>query len=252
MTSASTNSSAGGVTDSAPTRADENALEANALGLPAIMILAIGGAAPLLGALGNIPLGYALGGTVGMPGTYILVTAILLLFSVGYVAMARRLTAAGGFYSFISHGIGRPFGLAAGWSALLGYLLVEVAIIGAVGYFAADTFASLLSFHASWVWYAFVAIAVIAVLTYFNVKVSAKVLGVTLAIEVLSLLIMDVAVIVHGGASGLDLKSARPSMARPRASRSSSPSGPSWASRSSPTTRRSPRTHDATSARRRT
>jgi amino acid transporter len=210
MTSASTNSSAGGVTDSASTRADENALEANALGLPAIMILAIGGAAPLLGALGNIPLGYALGGTVGMPGTYILVTAILLLFSVGYVAMARRLTAAGGFYSFISHGIGRPFGLAAGWSALLGYLLVEVAIIGAVGYFAADTFASLLSFHASWVWYAFTAIAVIAVLTYFNVKVSAKVLGVTLAIEVLSLLIMDVAVIVHGGASGLDLKSASP------------------------------------------
>jgi amino acid transporter len=160
--------------------------------------------------LGNIPLGFALGGTAGMPGTYILVTVILLLFSVGYVAMARSLTAAGGFYAFISHGIGRPFGLAAGWSSLLGYLMVEVAIIGAVGYFAADTFASLLHVHASWVVFAFIAIAAIAVLTYFDVKVSAKVLGVTLAIELLSLLIMDVSVIVQGGANGVDFTSLNP------------------------------------------
>jgi amino acid transporter len=185
-------------------------LGANALGLPAILVLAIGSAAPLLGALGNIPLGYSLGGTVGMPATYIVVTVILLLFSVGYVAMARRLTAAGGFYAFISHGIGRPFGLAAGWSSLLGYLMVEVAIIGAIGYFAADTFATLLDFHASWVLYAFIAIAVIAVLTYFDVKVSAKVLGVTLAVEILSLMIMDVSVIVQGGASGVDFTSVNP------------------------------------------
>lgn len=188
-------------------------LEGNALGLPAILIIAIGSAAPLLGALGNIPLGYTLGGTVGMPGTYILVTLILLLFSVGYVAMARRLTAAGGFYAFISHGLGRPFGLAAGWSSLLGYLMVEVAIIGAIGYFAADTFASLLSIHLSWVVYAFVAIAAIAILTYFDVKVSAKVLGVTLAVELLSLMIMDISVIVQGGADGLDFTSINPTEA---------------------------------------
>jgi amino acid transporter len=32
---------------------------------------------------------------------------MLLVFSVGYAAMARTVTAAGGFYSYISHGLGR-------------------------------------------------------------------------------------------------------------------------------------------------
>ena len=33
------------------------------------------------------------------------------VFSVGYVAMARRVTAAGGFYSFASHGFGQTIGM---------------------------------------------------------------------------------------------------------------------------------------------
>ena len=34
-------------------------------------------------------------------------TIVLVVFSVGYVAMARKKTTAGGFYSYISHGLGR-------------------------------------------------------------------------------------------------------------------------------------------------
>src|SRR3954452_6393652 len=107
---------------------DVDRLQAGALGLPSIMLLSLASAAPLIGALGNIPLGVGLGNGQGMAAGYIWVTVVLLLFSVGYAAMANKLTAAGGFYSFISHGIGRPFGMAAGWSALAGYLLVEVAL----------------------------------------------------------------------------------------------------------------------------
>jgi amino acid transporter len=35
-------------------------------------------------------------------------------FPVGYVAMARKKTTAGGFYSYISHGLGREIGIGAG------------------------------------------------------------------------------------------------------------------------------------------
>ena len=172
---------------------------AGALGLPGIMLLSLASAAPLIGALGNIPLGIGLGNGQGMAAGYIWVTLVLLLFSVGYAAMANKLTAAGGFYSFISHGIGRPFGLAAGWSALFGYLLVEVALIGALGYFTHNTFATLFHINMSWVVYAFIGIAICTALSWSDVKLSAKVLGVALVIETLALLIMDFAVLFKGG-----------------------------------------------------
>jgi amino acid transporter len=185
-------------------------LQKGALGLPGIMLLSLASAAPLVGALGNIPLGIGLGNGAGMAGGYILVTIVLLLFSVGYAAMANKLTAAGGFYSFISHGIGRPFGMAAGWSAQFGYLLVEVALIGALGYFTNNTMATLLHIHMAWWIYGFIGIAIISALSWSDVKISAKVLGVALVIETLALLIMSIAVLIKGGPSGTPISPISP------------------------------------------
>jgi amino acid transporter len=185
-------------------------LQAGALGLPGIMLLSLASAAPLIGALGNIPLGIGLGNGSGMAAGFIWVTAVLLLFSVGYAAMADKLTAAGGFYSFISHGLGRPFGMAAGWSALAGYMLVEVALIGAVGYFTANTMSTLFSIQLSWVVYAFIGIALCTGLTWGDVKISARFLGVALIVETLALLIMDFAVLFKGGPSGVPLSPINP------------------------------------------
>jgi amino acid transporter len=177
-------------------------LQAGALGLPGIMLLSLASAAPLVGSLGNIPLGVGLGNGQGMAAGYIWVTVVLLLFSAGYAAMASKLTAAGGFYSFISHGIGRPFGMAAGWSAMAGYLLVECALIGAIGYFTNNTVATLLHVNISWVVWAFAGIAICTALSWADVKLSAKVLGVALVIETLALLVMDGAVLIQGGPGG--------------------------------------------------
>jgi amino acid transporter len=189
---------------------DVSLLQGGALGLAGIMLLSLASAAPLIGALGNIPLGIGLGNGQGMAAGFIWVTIVLLLFSAGYAAMANKLTAAGGFYSFISHGIGRPFGLAAGWSALFGYLLVEVALIGAVGYFGHNTFATLFHIHMSWVVYAFVGIAICTALSWSDVRLSAKVLGVALVVETVALLIMDFAVLFKGGPSGTPLSPLNP------------------------------------------
>ncbi len=189
---------------------DVSLLQGGALGLAGIMLLSLASAAPLIGALGNIPLGIGLGNGQGMAAGFIWVTIVLLLFSAGYAAMANKLTAAGGFYSFISHGIGRPFGLAAGWSALFGYLLVEVALIGAVGYFGHNTFATLFHIHMTWVVYAFIGIAICTALSWSDVRLSAKVLGVALVIETVALLIMDFAVLFKGGPSGTPLSPLNP------------------------------------------
>ena len=47
---------------------------------------------------------------VRAPAAFLFATIVLIAFSVGYVAMARKRTSAGGFYSYISHGLGRELG----------------------------------------------------------------------------------------------------------------------------------------------
>jgi amino acid transporter len=178
-------------------------LRPGSIGLIGILLLAFSSAAPLVGSLGNIPFAIAFGNGAHAPGGFIVVMAVLLCFAVGYVAMARKLTAAGGFYSFISQGLGRPLGLAAGFSSVLGYLCVEVALLGAIGYYGAQTFATTFHVQVPWLATAFVTLAVISVATYFGIELSARVLGVLFLFEITSLLVVDLGIFVHGGAHGI-------------------------------------------------
>lgn len=177
-------------------------LQFGALGLLGVVLLALAGAGPTAGVLANVPIGVGLGNGPYMPGGLIVVTVMLLLFSVGYGEMARKLNGAGGFYNFISHGIGRPAGLAAGWSALAGYSLVEVAVYGGFGYFAANTASSLLGINLSWVVWAFAALILCGALSYVDVKLSAKVLGVGMALDVVVIMVFSLVVLIKGGPHG--------------------------------------------------
>jgi amino acid transporter len=189
-------------------RDDVHKLHAGAVGLVGVLFLAVTGAAPLTAMLGNVPFSISAGNGIGTPFGFALATVVLTIFSVGYVAMARKLTASGGFYSFISHGLGRPLGLAAGWTAMACYMVFEASLLGIFAFFAKDTINTFLHLNIGWGWYAFGACALIAALTYFDVKVSVKILGVALITEILILSIMDLGVLFSGG--GPDGLSAKP------------------------------------------
>ena len=60
---------------------------------------------------------------------------VLVIFSVGYVAMARKKTTAGGFYSYISHGLGREIGMGTGFGPVLAYSVFEASLCGGFAYF---------------------------------------------------------------------------------------------------------------------
>ena len=62
---------------------------------------------------------------------------LLALFSVGYVAMSRHITNAGAFYTYVTHGLGRPAGVGAAWMALLAYNALQVGFYGIIGAAAA-------------------------------------------------------------------------------------------------------------------
>ncbi|WP_458864859.1 hypothetical protein, partial [Enterococcus faecium] len=92
-------------------------------------------------------------------------------------AMARKVTTAGGFYSFISHGLGRELGMASGFLMVAAYSVFEVSLVGGFAYFA-QLKAEHYGIHLAWYWYGFAMIALISALSWFEVKLSAKILGV--------------------------------------------------------------------------
>ena len=85
-------------------------LARNALGLPQVLFCIVTGAAPIAAMLFN-DFWAVYGGGWAAPGAFIIATVAFTVFSVGYVAMARRVTAAGGFYSFMSHAFGQSAGM---------------------------------------------------------------------------------------------------------------------------------------------
>src|SRR5829696_7605579 len=89
-------------------------LKPNAAGLMGVIFVAVTGPAPISAMLFNVPFAVGFGTGIYTPAAFLFATIILTIFSVGYIAMARKIRAAGGFYTFISHGLGRELGLAAG------------------------------------------------------------------------------------------------------------------------------------------
>ncbi len=89
-------------------------LKPNAIGLMGVIFVAVTGAAPISAMLFNVPISVGYGNGIGTPAGFLVAAVVLTIFSVSYVAMAKHIRAAGGFYSFISHGLGRDAGLITG------------------------------------------------------------------------------------------------------------------------------------------
>src|SRR5579862_4455251 len=117
-------------------RDDVHMLHGGAIGLWGVLFLTVTGAAPISAMLFNTPISMGFGNGIGTPAGFMVATIVLTIFSVGYVAMARKVTAAGGFYSFISHGLGRELGLASGLSMVAAYSVFEASLVGGFAYFA--------------------------------------------------------------------------------------------------------------------
>ena len=73
-------------------RTDVSTLRKHAVGLPGVLFLTVTGSAPISAMLFNTPLAVGFGNGLGAPAAFIFATVILTIFSVGYVAMSRKVT----------------------------------------------------------------------------------------------------------------------------------------------------------------
>jgi amino acid transporter len=171
-------------------RDDLDKLHGGAVGLWGVLFLTVTGSAPISAMMFNTPISVGFGNGIGTPAGFLFATFVLVIFSVGYVAMARKVTTAGGFYSFISHGLNRELGMASGFSMVAAYSVFEVSLVGGFAYFVVLKFAQY-GYHIQWYWPAVFMIGLISVLAYFDVHISARFLGVALICEVISLVVFD-------------------------------------------------------------
>ena len=182
--------------------AGANRLRKNSLGVGGVTFLVVSAAAPLTAVAGGVPISMLLGNGAGIPMAFLAVTLILLVFSVGYVAMARHVNNAGAFYAFAARGLGGSAGGASAMIAILSYNAMQIGIMGLLGAATAGLFGSFGINLPWWVW-SYIAIALVAVFGYRSVDLSAKVLMVLVVLEYLVVLILDFTVLRSGGDAGL-------------------------------------------------
>ena len=188
---------------------ESDQLAGGALGLTSVLFCIVTGAAPLAAMLFNVPVA-TLGGGYASPAAFAVATVALTIFSVGYIAMCRRVTSAGGFYTFVTRGLGRVLGLGSGLLIALCYMVFTAAVTGTMGYFASTTVASLTGVNLpAWV-YMIIGLALMTAFALFHIELTAKVLGVALIAEIVVLTVLAVGVFASSGAEGFSLAPLNP------------------------------------------
>lgn len=167
-----------------------------------IVFMVTAAAAPLVVVAAYIPISLSAGGGMATALTYAATTLILLIFTVGFAQMAKRITSAGAFYTFASHGLGRPMGLAVGFTIMAAYSMISPAIAGGFGFYAAKLLAVYFGLSVAWYWCSAAALALMFVISFYRITYGASILSFLLAVEVLIILLVCVATVGSGGASG--------------------------------------------------
>ena len=180
-------------------------LHTNALGLPAIVFLCVAAIAPAASMLFNVPIMASQAGAA-TPLVFALSAVGILLLGIPVVYFSRRLSSAGGFYTWVRHGLGSGAAFQVGWLMLGAYALFEAALQATVGG-SLDINLSSLGFHlpGGWVAYAVILTFIVAALSYFDIKASVWVMAPFAIAEVLALVILNTAITLKGGAVGHDL-----------------------------------------------
>lgn len=175
-------------------------LRRGVLGVWAVAFFVISAAGPLIAVAGGLPIGMLFGNGAGMPAAFLVATAVLVTFAVGYTGMARHVRSAGGFYAFAAEGLGARAGGAAAMVAVLAYNAMQIGVYGMFGR-AAGALAAGFGLELPWWAWAYAAMVLVALCGWRQIDISARILGALVAAEYLSVLALDVLILRQGSVS---------------------------------------------------
>ncbi|MFF5160514.1 APC family permease [Streptomyces sp. NPDC000348] len=186
-------------------KGQERALRADRLGTGGLLLSVLAATAPLMVVAGVMPTTFAVMGIVGQPLLFVALGVVLVLFSLGYAEMSRHVHNAGAFYAYISRGLGGTAGAGAALVALVAYNSLQVGIYGIFGFEVSGLFATYADLEVAWWIPALVAVLAVGALGWLKIDVNARVLGVLLVVEVLLVVVFDIAAVADPGTEGLSL-----------------------------------------------
>ncbi len=205
--STSTSAAGGGISTF---KGQERALRADRLGTGGLLLSVLAATAPLMVVAGVMPTTFAVMGIVGQPLLFVVLGVVLILFSVGYAEMSRHVHNAGAFYAYISRGLGGTAGAGAALVALVAYNALQIGIYGIFGFEVSGLLATYADVEIAWWIPALVAALAVGLLGWLKIDVNARVLGVLLVVEVLLVVIFDIAALADPGKEGLSLHAFNP------------------------------------------
>lgn len=176
-------------------------LHANSIGLPGVLFQSITTMAPASAVSFSLVAALPFAGA-SLPLAVIIALIVCALIALNIGTLAKYLPSAGGYFTYVSRGLGVQAGWMTGWLFDLAYLLIvplQLLVLGPV----ADAFVKSV-FHlsfgpAGWAVWAMIFAVVVFLLTYFGIKLSADV-GVVLGlIEIAVFVILSIWLIVTAG-----------------------------------------------------
>ena len=185
-------------------------LKRNALGVPQVMFFVVAMVGPLAQAIGCSPFVFGYIGT-GTAGAYVLGGIVMALFAMGYVAMARKITSAGGFSSFIALAFGERLGTASAYVALITYNAIIINAYGSIGAFGSVILKTLFNIDVPWQALSICMLLIAAITGYREINLSVKILGILAVCEIAIFLILDFVITFHGGANWFSMAAFSPS-----------------------------------------
>src|SRR5262245_23532670 len=150
----------------------------------------VGASSPMTVLVGGVLAMYQTG-VLGVPPSFLLAGLALGLLVVGYAAMSRHVPHAAPGYALLAHGLGPRWGLVGGVLALASYSAIGTAILGLFG----ETLRGLVG--GSWLWWAGLGWAVIAVAGVLNVALNTWIVAVVLCAELGTIAAFILAAFTH-------------------------------------------------------
>lgn len=173
------------------------------MGVFDIVFMVLAYNAPISVFVGFITVIVGYGNGIGAPVTFVAAGLLMLVFSIGFTAMSRKMPNPGAFYSYITAGIGRPLGLGGAFLALVSYLFILVGgyCFGGLAWSALvrDRFGGP---DIPWWVYTLAVMVIVSLLGFFRINLSAKILTIVMTFEIIAMVAYDVSVIAQGGDSG--------------------------------------------------
>lgn len=180
---------------------ETGSLRKNSVGVLGVVFLVIATNGPLTALIGGVPAAITLGNGIGIPGVFLAMGLMYLIFSIGFSAMSTRISNAGAFYAYIAAGLGRPMGIGAAFGAMVSYSALQLALYALFGFFSADLLLQQTGIAVPW----WVMCGLFVVLVHFfagrNIQFNGKFLTLLMLAEVGIIVAFDIGAAVSGNPS---------------------------------------------------